>query len=134
MRTPPCFALAETLHSRGHSATVWNDTPERADGLVAAGVRRAATVAEAVAASPVTIMCLKDYETMYEIFDSAGHALRGRTLVKPQLRHPRGGARGGRARRVLPGGTVEMNLNALEHIARTAEEQGVHTGQPRLMR
>ncbi|GHE92971.1 hypothetical protein GCM10017786_27150 [Amycolatopsis deserti] len=30
--------------------------------------------------------------------------------------------------------TLEMNLNALEHIARTAEEQGVHTEQPRLMR
>ncbi|NIH84602.1 hypothetical protein FHX45_001495 [Amycolatopsis granulosa] len=27
-----------------------------------------------------------------------------------------------------------MNLNALDHITRTAQEQGVHTGQPRLMR
>ena len=26
-----------------------------------------------------------------------------------------------------------MNLNALEHITRTSEEQGVYTGQPRLM-
>lgn len=27
-------------------------------------------------------------------------------------------------------GTMEMNLNALDHIARTSQEQGVHTGQP----
>ncbi|MFD4249326.1 NAD(P)-binding domain-containing protein [Amycolatopsis thermoflava] len=78
---PMGFALAKTLHSHGHPTTVWNRTPERADGLVAAGVRRAATVAEAVSASPATIMCLKDYETMCEVFGSAGDALRGRVLV-----------------------------------------------------
>lgn len=31
-------------------------------------------------------------------------------------------------------GTLAMNLNALEHIARTSEEQGVHTDQPRVMK
>ncbi|WP_432023639.1 hypothetical protein [Streptomyces parvus] len=31
-------------------------------------------------------------------------------------------------------GTGKMNLNALEHTALTCEEQGVHAGQPRLMR
>jgi hypothetical protein len=30
-------------------------------------------------------------------------------------------------------GTMEMNLNALHHIARTSPEQGVHTDRPRLM-
>ncbi|WP_436960234.1 hypothetical protein [Streptomyces sp. SudanB182_2057] len=27
-----------------------------------------------------------------------------------------------------------MNLNALDHITRTSEEQGVHSGHPRLMK
>lgn len=31
-------------------------------------------------------------------------------------------------------GTMRMNLNALEHITRTSEEQGVSSDQPRLMR
>ncbi|MFF2084375.1 NAD(P)-dependent oxidoreductase [Nocardia sp. NPDC058176] len=31
-------------------------------------------------------------------------------------------------------GTMAMNLNSLEHITRTSEEQGVHAEQPRLMR
>ena len=31
-------------------------------------------------------------------------------------------------------GTMRMNLNALEHIARTSDEQGVHPEQPRLLR
>jgi hypothetical protein len=37
---------------------------------------------------------------------------------------------------VYPGdlGTMQMNLNALEHIARTSVEQGIHSDQPRLMK
>ncbi|MEU0743398.1 NAD(P)-binding domain-containing protein [Streptomyces sp. NPDC006134] len=252
---PMGLALAETLWGHGHPTTVWNRTPEKADRLVTKGVHRAETVAEAVSAGPVTIMCLKDYETMYEVFDSAGDALKGRVLVNlnsgtpkeahaaagwaaergvayldgaimvppPLVGHPGSvflysgprdvfdehratlasmgdprylGSEPGLAvlyntallemmyatingylhatamvgsagvsavefaelavgwflpavlgpmlaeeapvldRGVYPGdlGTMEMNLNALEHIARTAEEQGVHTGQPRLMR
>ncbi|MYV98888.1 NAD(P)-binding domain-containing protein [Streptomyces sp. SID3343] len=251
---PMGLALAETLWDRGHTTTVWNRTPDKADSLVAKGVHRTESVAEAVSASPVTIMCLKDYETMYEVFDFAGDAAKGRVLVNlnsgtpkearraagwaaergfsyldgaimvppPLVGHPESvflysgpqdvfdehrttlasmgdprylGSEPGRA--VLyntalleimyatmngylhatamvgsagisavefaelavgwfmptvlgpmladdapdldngnyPGdlGTLEMNLNALEHITRTAEEQGVHTDQPRLM-
>ncbi|MFF0725966.1 NAD(P)-dependent oxidoreductase [Streptomyces sp. NPDC004134] len=78
---PMGLALAGTLADRGHATTVWNRTPGKAGSLVAKGVHRAETVAEAVAASPVTIMCLKDYATMYEVFDPAGDALKDRVLV-----------------------------------------------------
>lgn len=74
-------ALAGALLEKGHPLTVWNRTPEKAEDLVARGARSAATVAEAVSASPVTVMCLKDYATMYEVFDPAGEAPAGRTLV-----------------------------------------------------
>ncbi|MEV0648516.1 NAD(P)-binding domain-containing protein [Phytomonospora sp. NPDC050363] len=78
---PMGLALAETLLERGHPTTVWNRTPEKADGLLAKGAHRARTVAEALSASPVAIVCLKDYETMYAVLDPAGDALRGRVLV-----------------------------------------------------
>jgi 3-hydroxyisobutyrate dehydrogenase-like beta-hydroxyacid dehydrogenase len=74
-------ALAEALLGKGRCLTVWNRTPGKADGLVAKGAHRAATIAEAVAASPVTIMCLNDYATVYQVFDSADGAQRGRALV-----------------------------------------------------
>ncbi|MFV8132626.1 NAD(P)-dependent oxidoreductase [Streptomyces syringium] len=78
---PMGLALAATLLEQGHPTTVWNRTPEKADGLVAQGARRAATIADAVAASPVTVICLKDYEAMYETLDSASAVLAGRVLV-----------------------------------------------------
>lgn len=78
---PMGVALAETLLKRGHPLTVWNRSPQKADGLVARGARRARTVAEAVAASPVTLVCLSGYEAMYEVLEPAAEALRGRCLV-----------------------------------------------------
>ncbi|MEU4578356.1 NAD(P)-binding domain-containing protein [Nonomuraea sp. NPDC023979] len=54
---PMGLVLAETLLGKGLTLTVWNRTPGKADALAAKGARRAATVAEAVAASPVTILC-----------------------------------------------------------------------------
>ncbi|MCG5216031.1 NAD(P)-binding domain-containing protein [Streptosporangium sp. KLBMP 9127] len=74
-------ALAESFLGHGHPVTIWNRTAEKGDNLVTKGAHRAATVAEAVSASPITIMCLKDYETMYGIFDSMGDILKGRVLV-----------------------------------------------------
>ncbi|MFJ9887958.1 NAD(P)-dependent oxidoreductase [Streptomyces sp. NPDC091287] len=252
---PMGLALAGALLENGHPTTVWNRTPEKAQGLVARGARLAGSVADAVAAGPLTVVCLKDYATLYEVLDPAGGAVAGRTLVNlnsgtPKEAHaaaswaaergvtyldgavmvppplvgdpgsvlllsgPRGvfdahratlaslgdprylgsdpglavlhnaallglmyatmngflhatalvGSAGVRAAEFAglavnwflptvvdatlveqapgldaghyPGelGTLHMNLNALEHIALTCEEQGVHTGQPRLMR
>jgi len=74
-------ALAGTLLADGHPTDVWNRTPERADGLVAAGARRAAAVADAVAASSLTIACVIDDAAVHELLDGAGDALRRRVLV-----------------------------------------------------
>lgn len=74
-------ALAKSFVAVGHPTTVWNRTPEKADDLVAAGAVRAATVAEAVAASELVVVCVLDYHAMRELFDPLGDALSGRTVV-----------------------------------------------------
>ncbi|MEU3528080.1 NAD(P)-binding domain-containing protein [Streptomyces sp. NPDC038707] len=74
-------ALAGTLLRKGHPLTVWNRSPEKADDLVARGARRARTVAEAVTASPLTLVCLTDYATMYQVLEPAAEALAGRALI-----------------------------------------------------
>src|SRR5687768_7732016 len=86
---PMGTALAEALLKQGHPLTVWNRTPRKADGLVDQGAVRAATVTEAVSASSTTIICLKDYPTMYAILEPARDGLRGRTLVNLNSGTPR---------------------------------------------
>ncbi|MBC9716095.1 NAD(P)-dependent oxidoreductase [Streptomyces sp. TRM66268-LWL] len=75
-------ALAASLLSAGFRTTVWNRTAEKADELVAKGALRAATAEEALVASPLTIVCLIDYDTTRTLLAQAAGALRGRTLVQ----------------------------------------------------
>jgi 3-hydroxyisobutyrate dehydrogenase-like beta-hydroxyacid dehydrogenase len=74
-------ALAGAFLNAGHPTTVWNRSPGKADDLVAKGARRAATVAEAVSASPVAVVCVSDYDAVHETLDPLGDALAGRVVV-----------------------------------------------------
>ena len=68
--------MAGAFVAAGHSTTVWNRTPGKADGL---GAVEAATAARAVAASEVVVISQVDYAAM---FDSLADAdLSGRVLV-----------------------------------------------------
>lgn len=74
-------ALAAALLDGDHPTTIWNRTPGKAEPLVARGAIRAATVADAVSASPVAIVCVLDYPAAREVLAAAGDALAGRTVV-----------------------------------------------------
>ncbi|GAO10156.1 NAD(P)-binding domain-containing protein [Streptomyces lydicamycinicus] len=74
-------ALAGAFVRAGHPTTVWNRTPGKADALVERGAVRADTVADAVAASPLVIVCVLDYAAALEILEPAGPGLSGRVLV-----------------------------------------------------
>ncbi|MER6030044.1 NAD(P)-binding domain-containing protein [Streptomyces sp. NPDC001851] len=74
-------ALAGAFLDHGHPTTVWNRTPSKADSLAARGAVAARSAAEAVAAAPLTVVCVLDYEAVHAIVDPAAGALRDRTLV-----------------------------------------------------
>jgi 3-hydroxyisobutyrate dehydrogenase-like beta-hydroxyacid dehydrogenase len=74
-------ALAEALLGAGHRVTVWNRTAARAEPLLAKGAAGAGSAAEAVAASPLTVVCLLDYAASRQVLEPAADALAGRTLV-----------------------------------------------------
>jgi 3-hydroxyisobutyrate dehydrogenase-like beta-hydroxyacid dehydrogenase len=74
-------ALAEAFRAAGRSTTVWNRTPGKADELVARGARRAETLADALAASPLIVVCVLDYDTTDALLAGHEEALAGRTLV-----------------------------------------------------
>jgi 3-hydroxyisobutyrate dehydrogenase-like beta-hydroxyacid dehydrogenase len=78
------FAQARALLRRGHTVTVWNRTADKAAPLAAEGARLAPSPAEAVAASPLVIMCVLDYAVANAILEEPGvaAAVSGRTLVQ----------------------------------------------------
>ncbi|MFI6106740.1 NAD(P)-dependent oxidoreductase [Streptomyces sp. NPDC051310] len=73
--------LARTFLEAGHRTTVWNRSPGKADGLVAAGARRAETVEQAVSASDLLIVCVLDHATVRQVLAPAAGALAGRVVV-----------------------------------------------------
>ncbi|MEU4575282.1 MULTISPECIES: NAD(P)-binding domain-containing protein [Nonomuraea] len=72
-------ALAGAFLRAGHPTTVWNRTAAKAGELVAEGARLAPTAADAIKASPLTIICLTDYQAVRELLATAD--LDGATLV-----------------------------------------------------
>jgi len=77
-------ALARALLRRGHDVVVWNRTADRAAPIVAEGAVLSASPAAAIAASPVSIMCLIDHPAANAVLDSEGvaEALAGKTLAQ----------------------------------------------------
>ncbi|MFE9404208.1 NAD(P)-dependent oxidoreductase [Streptomyces sp. NPDC006530] len=89
--------IACNLLKGGHDVVVWNRSDEPADGLVALGARRAASVAEAMR-TPVVFSVLSDDRAVAETFLDSG--------VLAQI----------------PGGTVHVNLATVSaDLARRAD-------------
>ncbi|GHH43822.1 3-hydroxyisobutyrate dehydrogenase [Streptomyces candidus] len=74
-------ALATVLLERGHETTVWNRSAHKAQPLIDRGARLAMTPEEAIAASPVTIACVLDYEVLHAVLDPVAGSLAGKVLV-----------------------------------------------------
>jgi 3-hydroxyisobutyrate dehydrogenase-like beta-hydroxyacid dehydrogenase len=60
-------ALAEALLNAGHAVTVWNRTPGKASPLTEKGARDAASAAEAIDASDITLLCVTNHAAAMDI-------------------------------------------------------------------
>ncbi|WP_031479066.1 NAD(P)-dependent oxidoreductase [Streptomyces bicolor] len=76
-------ALAGAFLDAGLRVTVWNRTPGRDRELLDRGATAAASPQEAVAASPLTVVCVVNYDAADAILrpDAVTDALKGRTVV-----------------------------------------------------
>ncbi|WP_426448303.1 NAD(P)-dependent oxidoreductase [Paenibacillus sp. S-38] len=81
---PMGAVLARTLLQKGLRVTAWNRTSEKANQLVQEGAVLAPTIAAAVSASPIVIVCVANYEISHALFGTAeaAAALAGRVLVQ----------------------------------------------------
>lgn len=97
-------ALAEAFLDAGHPTTVWNRTSAKAAPLVAKGAVHALSIQDAVAASPLVVLCLTTYDDTISVLGTAAPSLPARALVTLNSGSPAGARR--------------MNTWALEHGAR----------------
>jgi len=67
--------MVQRLLAAGFSVRVWNRTPEKLQGLLAAGATRAASPADAAGAADVICLCLANSATVDDVlFGDAGVA------------------------------------------------------------
>ncbi|NEE01457.1 NAD(P)-dependent oxidoreductase [Phytoactinopolyspora halotolerans] len=78
---PMGTALASAFVRAGHRTTVWNRTAGKAAPLVEKGAVAPGSAADAVAASPLTVVCVIDYDAVRAIVEPVAESLRGKTLV-----------------------------------------------------
>lgn len=76
-------ALARALLAGERRLTVWNRDPAKAASLRGAGAQQASTLADAIAASPVIVVCLSAYAAWsLQVQNLPSDALRGRLVVQ----------------------------------------------------
>ena len=75
-------ALARVLQENGRAVTVWNRSPEKAAPLVEKGAVLAASVAAAIAASPIIVICVTNYAASNRILDEVATDLPGKVFVQ----------------------------------------------------
>jgi 3-hydroxyisobutyrate dehydrogenase-like beta-hydroxyacid dehydrogenase len=77
-------ALARAQLRAGRAVTVWNRSAARAEPLAKEGASVAPSFAAAVAASPVAVVCVLDYEVTHALFADPAlrDGLRGKTIVQ----------------------------------------------------
>ncbi|QNL51020.1 NAD(P)-dependent oxidoreductase [Olivibacter sp. SDN3] len=75
-------ALAKAFLHADHKTTVWNRSSGKANELIAAGAKNSGLLPEAIAASSLIIICLLNYDAVYNILENLkDDSLRGRTVV-----------------------------------------------------
>jgi 3-hydroxyisobutyrate dehydrogenase-like beta-hydroxyacid dehydrogenase len=75
-------ALARVLQTSGCAVTVWNRSPEKAASLVEMGAVLAPSPAEAIAASPIILVCVINYAAANRILGEAVNEVPGKVLVQ----------------------------------------------------
>lgn len=78
------LALGAALLGADHRVTVWNRSPDRYASLVELGARPAESVAAALSAAELAVVCLLDHRTTQQVLsaDGVSQAIAGRTVLQ----------------------------------------------------
>ncbi|WP_434452023.1 NAD(P)-dependent oxidoreductase [Lentzea sp. E54] len=118
-------ALAGTFLRAGHPTTVWNRTTAKAHDLVARGATLAESPAAAIAAAPLVVVCVSDYDAVANVLEEP---LDGRVVVNLTSGRP------SRARALAEevarrgGGYLDGGIMAVPEAVGTAEAVLAYSG------
>ena len=84
-------ALARAFIGAGHDVTVWNRTASKIEPFLVLGASGASSVSEAVAVSPIIVICIDSYESSKALVsqNDLGQYLPGRILVQLSTGSPK---------------------------------------------
>ncbi|SEH58000.1 3-hydroxyisobutyrate dehydrogenase [Mycolicibacterium rutilum] len=82
--------LARTSLAAGHRVTVWNRSHSKTTALVDHGADLAASLADAIEASEVLIVCLFDHRSVHDVLDPVVDRLAGRQVINLTTTSPDG--------------------------------------------
>ena len=74
-------ALAQTLLQSGYKVTVWNRTPSKVADLADRGAITAVSCSEAIAASPLIVICIKSHSDTRQLLESTEN-LESRNIIE----------------------------------------------------
>ena len=114
-------AIAETLATRDTCVTVWNRTRERAESLVGPRVTVAESVAEAIARSPMAIVCVAGYNVASTLLEEAGEHLREKTIVGISFVSPEQASELAGRMRSVDGSYLDMEILGYPRDVRAGE-------------
>ena len=84
-------AMARALFASGRSVTVWNRSPEKAQPFTEAGADVAASPEDALLASAVSILCIRNHVAAAELLRPISEALAGKTVLQLSTGSAKGG-------------------------------------------
>ncbi|MFI6871259.1 NAD(P)-dependent oxidoreductase [Nocardia sp. NPDC050406] len=114
-------SMVRAFLKAGVEVTVWNRSQPKVDAMVELGAKRAATVAEALAANEVVVLSLTHYAAMYDVLGQALDQLPGKVIANLSSDSPekaREGAKWVRSHgaQFISGGVMSAGDN-IEHPA-----------------
>ncbi|MFB7876935.1 NAD(P)-dependent oxidoreductase [Nocardia sp. NPDC056064] len=109
-------AMVRAFLAAGVEVTVWNRGTAKVDAMVELGAKRAATVAEALAANEVSVLSLTHYAAMYDVLGQAPEALAGKVIANLSSDSPEQARKGAawvreRGAQFLSGGVMSAGDN-----------------------
>ncbi len=75
-------ALAKSLLASGRSVTVWNRSADKAQPFIGAGAEVATSAADAISASDVSILCIRNHKSTAELLRPISGNLPGKTVLQ----------------------------------------------------